>query len=378
LCAVFFKAPGVAPVELNGSPAIVNGRVYFLTTNELVCIGKKDRKGNDAKADHQSANERAPADAKPVHLQVVPADVALMPGQSVTFKARAFDEKGRLIGEVESEWSLAGTLPPVFPIGIPAPPPPKVKPTPPPALKGKLSAMSGVSTKLTVGGNPPAQFGRVVAKMGGLTAYARVRVAPMMPYTMDFAKVPLGRTPAAWVNCQGKFAVVKMKDGTLALSKRNNHPSPIVYRTHAYIGLPSATGYTIEADVQGGKLVEMPDIGVEANRYSLVLNGNAQSLRLVSWDALPRIDKSISFPWKPNAWYRMKLTVEVQGDKAIARGKVWPRDEAEPKEWTVTVEDPCPNREGAPALYANAMGIVDATHPKTEAYFANVKITPNK
>ncbi len=188
---------------------------------------------------------------------------------------------------------------------------------------------------MTVGSTPPAQFGRVVAKANGLTAYARIRVAPLAPYSIDFAKVPLGRTPGGWVNCQGKFAVVKMKDGTIALKKRNDAPSPLVARAHAFIGMPSMTGYTIEADMQGSKLgSDMPDMGVDANRYSLVLIGNTQQLRLVSWDALPRIDNSIAFPWKPDVWYRMKLTVEVQGGKAIVRGKVWPRDQAEPKEWT--------------------------------------------
>ena len=59
-------------------------------------------------------------------------------------------------------------------------------------------------------------------------------------------------------------------------------------------------------------------------------------------------------------------------------GKVWPRDEAEPKEWTVESKIRAPTARVSPALYANAMGIVDATHPRTEAYFDNVKITPNK
>ena len=104
---------------------------------------------------------------------------------------------------------------------------------------------------MTVGNTVPAQFGRVVAKAKGLTAYARIRVAPIAPYTADFAKVPVGRTPGGWVNCQGKFSVVKMADGTAALKKRNNAPSPLVARAHAYIGLPSLTGYTIQSDVQG-------------------------------------------------------------------------------------------------------------------------------
>jgi hypothetical protein len=312
-------------------------------------------------------------------LQVVPADVSLTPGQSVPFKALTYDDKGRLIGEIKADWSLAGPLPPQFPVGFPNPPAPTPGATPPPPMKGELSDTNGNTTKLTVGNNPPAQFGRVVAKVDGLTAYARIRVAPVPPYANDFSKVPVGRTPGGWVNCQGKFAVVKMPDGTIALKKRNDAPSPLVARAHAFIGLPNLTGYTIQADMQGSKLRnEMPDMGVEANRYNLHLIGNTQQLRLISWDAQPRIDNTIAFPWKPGVWYRMKLTVEVKGDKAVARGKVWPRDQAEPSEWTVEVEDSTPNREGAPALYGLSTGIGGPKSPGTEIFYTNVNIKPNK
>jgi outer membrane protein assembly factor BamB len=377
LCAVEFRGKDVAPVELTGSPAVANGRVYFLTSEELYCIGKKDGKASDKSA--AGSQEQASADAKPAHLQVVPADVALTPGQSVTFKALAYDDHGRLIGEVKADWSLAGSLPPVFPIGFPTPKPAKTKPKPPPALQGVLSETNGTTTKLTVGNAPPpAQFGRVVARAGGLSAYVRVRVAPLLPYANDFSKVPVGRTPGGWVNCQGKFAVAMMKDGTLALKKRNDAPSPLVARAHAYIGLPQLTDYTIEADMQGTKLnADLPDMGVEANRYGFHLVGNTQQLRLISWDALPRIDRTIAYEWKPDVWYRMKLTVEVKDGKAIARGKVWPREQPEPKEWTLTVEDPTPNREGAPALYGLSTGIQEKT-PGTTVYYTNVKVTPNK
>lgn len=379
LCSVFFQGKDVEPVELTGSPAVADGRVYFLTSEELLCIGKKDGKGSGGKMPTVGTDRQAPPGAKATHLQVVPADAALTPGQCVMFKALAYDDKGRRIGEVKADWSLAGPLPPRFPIGFPAPPARPGKAAAPPPMKGELSVEKGPCAKLTVGNIVPGQFGRVVAKANGLTAYARIRVAPIPPYSIDFAKVPLGRTPGGWVNCQGKFAVAKMPDGTIALKKRNNAPSPLVARAHAYIGLPNLTGYTIQADMQGTQVKkDLPDMGVEANRYSLVLLGNTQELRLNSWDAVKRIDNTIAFPWKPGVWYRLKLTVEVQDDKAIARGKVWPRDKPEPKEWTIKIEDATPNREGAPALYGYSTGIRGPKNPGTEVYYANVKITPNK
>jgi outer membrane protein assembly factor BamB len=376
LASVFFRGKGEEPVELTGSPAICDGRIYFLTSEELLCIGRQDRVPI---AVVDGIKAQASSNAKPSHLQIVPADVSLTPGQAVNFRALAYDDKGELIGEVKADWSLAGPLPPQFPIGFPNPPAPSKGAAPPPAMKGELSDVNGTTTKLTVGNTPPAQFGRVVAKANGLTAHARIRVAPTPPYETDFSKVPVGRIPGGWINCQGKYSVVKMPDGTLALKKRNDAPSPLVARAHAYIGLPNLTGYTIQADVQGTKVRDqLPDMGVEANRYGLHLIGNTQQLRLTSWDALPRIDNSIAFPWKPGVWYRMKLTVEVKEDKAVARGKVWPRDQEEPNEWTLEVEDSTPNREGAPALYGFSTGIQGQQKPGTEIFYTNVKIKPNK
>jgi hypothetical protein len=155
------------------------------------------------------------------------------------------------------------------------------------------------------------------------------------------------------------------------------------------MAVPTLDEYTIQADVMGTmvnikadpkdpekKTGDMPDVGVVASRYTFVLVGNEQVLRLISWDALPRIDKTIAYPWKPNTWYTLKLTSSTKDGKALVRGKVWLRGKEEPKEWTLQVEDPEPNTHGAPALYANATGII-APAIGSEGFFQNVKVTPN-
>jgi len=118
-------------------------------------------------------------------------------------------------------------------------------------------------------------------------------------------------------------------------------------------------------------------MGIVASRYTLMLDGNKQRLRITSWEALPRLDKTIEWRWQPDVWYRMKLTVDVQGDKAVVRGKVWPRDQQEPAAWTIEVEDPKPNREGSPALYGYATGILE-NEPGAEIYYDNLRLTRNK
>jgi hypothetical protein len=217
-----------------------------------------------------------------------------------------------------------------------------------------------------------------LAKVGDVTGEARVRVAPTLPLVADFSKVPEKRVPGGWANTQGKFEVVKLGD-QLVLQKTAVNPSPLVARANAYITVPTVGDYTIEADVRGEEVRgDLPDMGVVACRYHLFLYGKGQQLRLVSWDAVPRVDHTIAFSWKPGVWYHMKLTTEAQGDKTVVRGKVWEKGGAEPKEWTVEVTDPIGNKEGSPGLYGNALSVEGPEKPGTPIYYDNVKVTPNK
>jgi outer membrane protein assembly factor BamB len=376
LSAVRFRGKGGVKTELHGTPAICDGRIYFTTTNQLVCIGNKD--AGAVKVTIPPGPKEAEAKGEATHIQVVPADVTLNPGEKIELKAIAYDANGRKIGEVEADWEPAGIRPPVYPIGLKAPTP--VAGPAPPAVAGKLSETKGKATTFTAGAMPPAQFGRIVAKVGKLTGEARVRVVPNLPYVMDFEKVPQGRTPGAWVNTAGKFAVVKGPDGTMALRKRNDSSNPLVARANAYIGSPDLKDYTVQADVYTDKVRgNMADLGVGAHRYTLLLAGNDQTLRLNTWDALygGRVKTDVPFKWEPKKWYTMKVTATVVGSKGLIKGKVWPRDEKEPEKWTVELEDPLPNAEGAPLIYAYANGTIDATNPGPESFIDNVKITPN-
>jgi hypothetical protein len=196
---------------------------------------------------------------------------------------------------------------------------------------------------------------------------------------MDFKNIPNGQIPGAWINTQAKFAVATLPDGTKVLRKRNDNPSILVARAHAYIGSPDLKDYTIEAEVQGTKVrKDMPEIGVGANRYSLILIGNDQILRLVTWDAQKRVEKEIPYAWKPGVWYHLKLTTEMKNGKGYIKGKVWEKGAKEPAAWSIEVEDPVPNTEGAPNIYGFSTGIIDPKNPGTDIYFDNIKITPTK
>src|SRR5207253_428616 len=77
LHAQFFRGPAgdTAEVEVNGGPAVANGRIYFSTSRDTYCIGKKAPPSSATAAPHEVAEKSAAANAKPAHLQVIPADV---------------------------------------------------------------------------------------------------------------------------------------------------------------------------------------------------------------------------------------------------------------------------------------------------------------
>ena len=159
--------------------------------------------------------------------------------------------------------------------------------------------------------------------------------------------------------------------------------NPLIARGSCFFGTPDMTDYTIEAEVQGGKANKyLPDIGIGACRYTLILAGQTQTLRLVSWDAMPRVDETIAYKWTPDTWYTMKVQAAVSGSKATVRGKVWPKGQKEPGEWDVEFDDPTPNLQGAPFLYGYVLGHVENTGgqnlPGTNVFFDNVRVTPNK
>ena len=360
----FQSANPTAVLEVAGSPAIVDGKIYVGSAENLYCIGKPSHTAAASPIPAPPAESPAAPDAKIAKLLVFPLDTTLRPGGSATLKLRAYDNLGHFLREVPAS-SATWTLP--------APPPPPGAKVGGPPIKGTVDA----NGKVTVDGSLTNQMGPVVAAVDGVEARGRLRVVPPLPFSEDFSKVPVGKVPAGWVNCQGKFMVEKLPDGKNALRKATSNPNPLLSRGNCFMDVPTTSDYTIEADLMGGKFnANMPDMGILNQRYNLVLTGNSQELRLLSWDALPRVDKTIPYKWHPDAWYHMKLTSSVADGKATVRGKVWERGQAEPNGWTVEAVDPHPNVEGSPGLYGYAVGaVVDELAP---IWYRNVSVVPNK
>jgi outer membrane protein assembly factor BamB len=341
-------ADGSRPAEIYGAPAVAYQRIYFAAESGLYCLGDKARPlaaGEPARAvegsDHlgkAAAGGGAAAGAARV-LHVEPAEVLIRPGERVRFHGVVFDEHGLpAAGAGQVAWSAPG-------------------------LAGRFDPDGTFVADPAKG----FQAGEVAARSGELTAKARVRVVPDLPWKEDFEALAAGAPPPGWIGAPGKY-VVKATPGGKVLAK-----APVrvgLNRSNTYLGPPTLHDYTIQADLLGTQSgLVRPDMGLVASGYILDLMGVNQRLQLRAWDTELRLMEQADFKWDPDVWYTMKLAVAVQGDQGLIRGKVWRRGEAEPTAWTLTARDPRPVRQGSPGLYG---------YSAAEILFDNLIVTPNR
>ena len=325
------KMPDGRDAEIYGSPAVAYGRVYISTEAGIFALGDKKAKFKVKKSKADYPRSKARKNAIAAHLQIIPGEIVTQPGGEVAFSVRAFDAKGQLIGPVDAEWSLSG------PVG---------------KLKG---------SKLTLADAPGG--GKITATSGALSAEARIAVLPPPQYSEDFEGFAADKSPI-WVGTGSKFKVRVLEDGNKVLVKPPAARG--LHRANTYIGAPNMTGYTIQADLLGNKKRRaVPDMGLIANRYTLDMMGYHQQLQIRTWAAELRMAKTVPFAWETGVWYTMKMEVKIDGDKALIRGKIWPRDEQEPTEWSIEAEDPLPNRTGSPGIYG---------YSPAEIYYDNLKV----
>ena len=360
------------PTEIYGSPAIAYGRVYLATADGLFCLGD-EAIPFAAHADFDPpAGYDDPGDAgddkhgftpwSPVRLQVVPAEVLMVPGQSVRFGTRAFDANGRALGEPPGStitWRLDGLsgrqehlLDAVGDV----------------TASSLFTALAGAGPQV---GTITVQYQQPNTANDPLLATARVRVVgpSYRPsgWHEDFEGMSAAEgentAPTHWIGAARKFFIREL-DGNHVLVKPQAKRG--LQRSNVYIGAPDMSGYTVQADMMAtqGKR-NRPDMGLIANRYTLDLMGNHQRLQVRSWASDLRMAKTIDYAWEPHVWYTVKMMVDVEEEKATIRGKVWRRDAAEPQEWTITAEDPLPNRVGSPGIYG---------YSAAEIFYDNIEV----
>lgn len=344
---------GVRPAEIYASPAVAYGRIYFATENGFFCLGDKTKpfKAEPGEPGWPSSDgEKAPM-AEVASIHVVPAEVVTTTGTTHQFRVLTYDANGRFLGEKPAtSWTLEG-------------------------LPGELTEQGVLTIKDEAG----LQTGYVTAKIGDISAQARIRAAGPLPWSEDFNDLPVGPFPKGgfpngWLG-RGKKAHVEEIDGEKVLVQ----PDPEFFAPRAvmYIGPSLMSDYTIQADVYAtAKGRKKPELGLINSGYTVFLAGIQQRIQVDSWGAELRMMKRQPFAWDIDTWYTIKVRVDYEkaadsptGEQAVIRAKVWKRGEAEPADWTFTATDPLPIRHGSPGLY----GFTPVT-----GYFDNVKITKSE
>jgi hypothetical protein len=250
--------------------------------------------------------------------------MVLEPGDTVAMRARLFDDQGSFLREAPAAWSIDG-------------------------FDGTVEGGT-----LRVAEGPGGQAGLIRATVGGLTGEARARVAHALPYTETFDAYDDDSVPPGWVNAvTGRMAVVTA-DGEKVLRKQPTNT--LFKRARVFFGPTTWSDYTFEADIRAPEQRrQMADVGITVQRYSLVLYGTTQKLKLEPWEPETARTVTLPFTWQPDTWYHLKLRVDnLPGGQVRARGKAWLTGASEPDEWLIDRTDPIGNREGSPGLFIDA------------------------
>ncbi|MCA9243786.1 MAG: PQQ-binding-like beta-propeller repeat protein [Phycisphaerales bacterium] len=351
-----FRRPDGLVDEIFGSPAIADGAVIFCTRYGTYCLADKSggpRSPEVPPRRHDSTIEPLPDG--PVGF-LVPNDVVARPGQTIRFEQRLL----RPTVKIAPTWSMKG-------------------------VPGELAD----NGSLTIADDAMFAGGVVTCKIGENEMTARVRVCPELPFVETFDELETGSLPPGWNSVGLRVQVVDAESGGKMLKKiaAKERPSPPFMRLQTYLTPPMKTGYAVQSDlkselVEKGIMGYMPEMGVvNARNRAILIGGDPKKgrkgiLRIDSWASVPRIQKDVEYDWKPDTWYTLKFDCAIKDGQGVLRAKVWPRDSAEPADWTLTVDDPCPNLEGSPGIYAYSTGTT-ARSDGPATYFDNVKVTPN-
>jgi outer membrane protein assembly factor BamB len=321
--------------EVYASPICSHGKIYLQTTSALYCLADGEKEQGADPRPAAAIEASISDDSQPAHVQIIPAEILTKPGAKHDFRVRLFNAQGQFLKESKATFTLegAGAI----------------------TDEGAFTAATDADHTAT----------NVIAKVGDLTGHARIRVVPDLPWRFDFEG--LSDLPVTWVGARYRHQIRKEGDNTIAVKVTT---IPKGARSRCWFGHSDLHDYTIQAEVRGAiKNGKMPDIAVTAQGYALDMQGASQQLQIRTWGPQLRMATTIDFPWKAGTWYVMKLKAANEDGKAVLRGKVWPRGEDEPADWTITASDESPNVAGSPGLFGNAK---DA-----EIHLDNITVVPN-
>ena len=279
--------------ESHASPICANGRIYIQTSGRLYCLADPSKTPGWKEAPQPAKEADISSDQTAAHLQLVPAELLLKPGDTQTFEANLFNARGQFLKKTKAKLSVNA--------------------------HGTVNDQS-----LTLAANAPPTAVTVTAEAEGITGSSRVRIVPPLPWKYDFEDVQIsprtksGEPPIQWVGARYRH-VVREIEGNKVMVKVTTIPKGA--RSRCWFGQPSLHDYTIQADIRGAINNEkMPDIGLIAQGYAIDLQGANQQLQIRSWVPQLRMASTIDFPRKPDTWYTMKLRAETSGSIVVLKG----------------------------------------------------------
>ncbi|MEX2174648.1 MAG: PQQ-binding-like beta-propeller repeat protein [Pirellulaceae bacterium] len=333
------KSMGTFPNGENclASPIVSHGRLYILTTGGLYCFEDKSQEHGVGERPALPQETPVSEDEKPAHVQVVPAELLLEPGDKQQLTVRLFNSRGQFLKESPATFTVSG------------------------------SGAVGEGGEFTAPDDASHTAAIITAKVGDLTGLARIRIIPPLPWKFDFE----GKTdaPVTWVGMRYRH-VIRQMDGSTVLTKITTIPKGT--KSRGSIGPSDLSDYTVQVDFKAAKSDndKLSDVGVIAQGYTLEVSSANRWLKLLSWGSHDkRTFKEMDFDLEPDVWYTLKLRAANADGKANLQGKIWKRGEPEPEAWTIEMTDPMPNTHGAPGLAGNATN--------AELYLDNVLVTSN-
>jgi outer membrane protein assembly factor BamB len=368
----------LAGEDVNASPIVSHGRVYLATSEYLYCIGDRDAKPTDGDShvdSHIITDSSPPLDTQVTHIALSPWDSWLSPGDKQPLTLRFFNGKGEEVpapADAKLSFEVVGP--------------------------GKVAVDStGWQSVFTASKDAGHECALVTCKYGDLTANARVRIIPQLPWVFDFEN--RDDVPLTWVGGRIRYNLREDESGNHYLAKPTELPTrpgapttKLGTRSQMWMGYPDLENYTVQADVlmktglggeASGPQPETPEAGTDAavklptaglinSRYTFTLFGPSNEARLYSWCTHDRrTQAAVPMEFESDVWYTLKLKVVPDESAGIAHvcAKVWKRGEQEPSDWTLEIHDEAPNYTGSPGLFGDSK---DA-----EFYVDNLSVTPN-
>jgi outer membrane protein assembly factor BamB len=324
-------------IECWSSPIVSHGRLYLQTTGALYCFEDKEKEKGVEPRPNQPAVTPVAASDQPAQLQIIPAEVLLRPGDKQEFKVRLFNSRGQFLRESPGEYTLVGA--------------------------GEITKAG----EFTAAKQADHTTTAITAKVGELSAKARLRTIPPLPWKFDFEG--LKDPPATWVGARHRHVMRKV-DGSDVMVKITTIPKG--QRSRLSMGQSDLHDYTIQGDFKAGKMNnKTPDFGLIGQGYTFLIEGDIKRMQIQSWQSHDkRMSVAQKFALVPETWYTLKLRAENSDNKAVLRAKIWKRGETEPSDWTLELVDPQPNTVGSPGMYGDAIN--------AEIFIDNILVTPNE